>query len=103
MAKNGFLTRLQSQQKIALQLERERTIQWCADAWIMAINDVFKRKGHIVTECAQRAMQYAHDISEMTFEDAKGDRSLEYTKSKVDERLKEILGEDFQPWEDRYV
>ena len=38
----------------------------------------------------------------MTLTDAKDDKSLEYTKAKLDARLEELLGEDFQPWEERY-
>ena len=39
----------------------------------------------------------------MTLDDAKGDKSLEYTKAKLDGRLKELLGEDFVPWDERYT
>ena len=34
--------------------------------------------------------------------DGKTDKQLWYTKAKLDERLKQIYGEHFQPWEVRY-
>ena len=38
----------------------------------------------------------------MTITDAKDDRYIDYTKGKVDGLLKEILGDKFVPWEQRY-
>jgi len=102
MAKNAYLTKLQAQIDRQMHFQRKFTTAWCADAAIMAANEVFQRKGKKLVEFHNAFVKYSHEIAEMTLEDAKGDRSLEYTKAKVDQRLKEILGEDFVPWEERY-
>jgi hypothetical protein len=63
---------------------------------------VFQRKGEKLSEFQNAFVKYAHEIAEMTLEDAKSDKSIDYTKGKVDEKLKELLGDDFIPWEKRY-
>ena len=42
------------------------------------------------------------EIATMTVQDGKSDKQLWFTKAKLDERLKQICGEHFQPWEERY-
>ena len=100
--KNGYLARLQAQKAADLSFHRKFTTQWCADAAILAANEVFQRKGKKLVEFHNAFIRYAHEIAEMTLDDAKGDKSLEYTKYKIDERMKELLGEDFQSWDERY-
>ena len=104
MAKqSGYLQRLQQQRASDIKFHRYFTMQWCADAAILAANEVFQRKGKKLVEFHNAFIKYAHEIAEMTLDDAKGDRDLEYTKAKIDERMQELLGEDFQPWEERYT
>ena len=100
--KSGYLARLQQQKAADLSFHRKFTMQWCADAAILAANEVFQRKGKKLVEFHNAFVRYAHEIAEMTLDDAKGDKSLEYTKFKIDERLKDLLGDDFIPWDDRY-
>ena len=103
MAKNNnYLARLQAKKEAEMRLYRHFTIQWAADAAILAANEVFQRKGKKLVEFHNAFIRYANEIAEMTVEDAKGDKDIDYTKGKLDERLKELLGEDFQPWEVRY-
>ena len=103
MAKpNGYLVRLQQQKAAEMSFQRKFTIRWCADAAILAANEVFHRRGKALVEFNNAFVRYAHEIAAMTMDDAKADKSLEYTKYKVDERLKELLGEDFVPWDERY-
>ena len=103
MAKqSGYLARLQKQKAADISYNRKFTMQWMADAAILAANEVFQRKGKKLVEFHNAFIRYTHEIAEMTLDDAKGDKTLEYTKYKVDERLKDLLGEDFVPWEERY-
>lgn len=103
MAKqSGFVKRLQQKKVADIKYHRTFTMQWCADAAILAANEVFQRKGKKLVEFHNAFIRYSHEIAEMTMADARGDKSLEYTKTKLDERLQEILGEDFMPWDERY-
>lgn len=102
MAKNEFLKKIQQQKAADIQKQRLFTMQWCADAAVLAANEVFQRKGDKVAEFTTKFFEYSQDIAKMTLEDAKSDKTIEYTKYRLDERLKEILGEHFMPWEERY-
>ncbi len=93
---------MQEQKAYDIQRHRAFTIQWCADADIMAANEVFQRKGEKLVEFNNTFAQYAKMIAEMTLDDARDDKSIVYTKEKVDGRLKELLGDAFVPWDDRY-
>ena len=100
--KSGYLARMQAKKAADISFHRKFTMQWCADAAILAANEVFQRRGKKLVEFYNAFIRYSHEIAEMTLEDAQADKSLEYTKYKIDERLKELLGEDFQPWDERY-
>ena len=82
--------------------QRAFTIQWCADAALLAANDVFQRRGEKLVEFNKAMVEYANEIARMTLEDAKADKSIVYTKDKLDGRRKDILGDAFVPWEERY-
>lgn len=102
MAKNAYLAKLQAQKAFEMEQTRVFTMLWCADAAILAANEVFKRKGDKLVEFAKIMERYSQEIAKITLEDAKADKDIEYTKAKVDERLKAILGDSFQPWDERY-
>lgn len=99
---NAYLLKLQAQKAAEMARQRTFTIQWCADAAILAANEVFQRKGEKLVEFHNAFVKYAHEIAEMTLADAKDDKTIEYTKAKIDARLQELIGEDFLPWEERY-
>lgn len=101
--KNAYLAKLQAEKTDSLRFHRKFTMQWCADAAILAANEVFGRRGKKLVEFHKKFIEYAEGIARMTLEDAKGDKSIEYTREKIDGRLKELLGEDFQDWDTRYT
>ena len=103
MAKqSGYLARMKAQKAADISFHQKFTIAWCADAALLAANEVFHRRGEKIVEFNNVFVRWVNEIAKMTMEDAKDDKSLEYTKAKVDERLKEILGKDFVPWDERY-
>ena len=107
MAKNSGLLMRMNQQK-----EREKeevrqitslvTMQQAADAAIIALNECF----HFGPERSQRFFdefqRIFREIGSLCLEDAKSDAEIAYTKETVDRRLREVLGENFVPWEERY-
>ena len=102
MKPSGYLQRQQSQRQAEISFHRKFTMQWCSDAAILAANEVFQRRGDKIVEFHNAFVRFTNEIANMTLEDAKGDKTLEYTKSKVDGKLREILGKDFVPWDERY-
>lgn len=99
---NAYLARQQARMAAEIQYHRHFTMQWCADAAILAAHEVFQRKGDIIVEFFKAYKRLAEEIAQMTLDDAKDDRTIDYTKGKLDKQLKEILGDNFQPWEERY-
>lgn len=102
MVKNDYLRRLQEQKHREIMISRKFTMQFCADAAIMAANEVFHRRGDILADFHNKFCEYAEMIAEMVVEDAKADKEIEYSKVKVDKCLEELLGDKFQPWDERY-
>ncbi len=103
MGKNSkWLAEQQRKQAATISYHRRFTMQWCADAAILAAHEVFQRKGEKLAEFGEAFMRWAQKIAEITISDAKDDKHIDYTKGKVDGMLKEILGDAFTPWEERY-
>ena len=51
MAKSsGYLARMQAQKQAELHYHRRFTMQWCADAALLAANEVFQRRGKKLVE-----------------------------------------------------
>ena len=99
---SAYIQKIQAAQDAEISYQRKFTIQWCEDAAILAANEVFQRRGEKLAEFRDAYRRWADDIASMTIDDAKGDRSLEYTKDRLDARLREILGDAFESWDDRY-
>ena len=104
MAKpSAFAMKMQAKQAAEINYHRKFTTQWCEDAAILAANEVFQRRGDKLVEFRDAYRRWADDIARMTIDDAKGDRSLEYTKDRLDGRLRAVLPEkDFEDWGKRY-
>lgn len=100
---NAYLARLQSKKNAEMSYTRKFTIQWCEDAAVLAANDVFQRRGDKIAEFRESFCQWAYKIASTTLEDARDDKSIDYTKGTIDKMLLDVLGEEhFVPWEKRY-
>lgn len=103
MAKpSAFAMKMQAKQAAEINYNRKFTTRWCEDAALLAANEVFQRRGDKLAEFRDAYRRWADDIARMTIDDAKGDRSLEYTKDRLDARLREIMGDAFESWDERY-
>lgn len=74
-------------------------IQMCLDAAIIAANEVLQLGPKRVQRFQEAFSEALNEIATMSVEDA---ADLVYTKEKLDNRLKPILGEHFLPWDERY-
>lgn len=68
----------------------------------MAANDLFKMGPGRCEEFGKRIILYRNEISDLINLDAKDDPDIIYAKAKIDERLRQICGDKFDPWEVRY-
>lgn len=73
--------------------------QMCLDAAIVAANEVLDLGPTRVKAFVEEFSDALMAIAKMGVEDT---QDMEFTKTKVDARLKEICGENFVPWDERY-
>lgn len=87
--------------EVARRMNESRPVhtQMCLDAAMLAANEVLKMGPTYAESFAAAFSQALMEIAEMTVSDT---RDLEYTKDKLDARLQKIVGEKFQPWDERY-
>lgn len=89
---------------VAIQVANDRAVhtQMCLDAAMIAANEVFNMGPTRCKDFCEAFSKAINEIANMTVKDSKADKDLWYTKDKVDERLKKICGDYFQPCEIRY-
>lgn len=99
---SGMLKRMQAREARRGAERISFAIQMGMDAGVLAVNEVFGAGEKRAAEFCQVYNRIVNEIAEMTDEDARGDKEIAYTKAKVDQGLKRILGDRFHPWEERY-
>lgn len=98
MKKSGYIQRRDAQ-----NAEYNAVLaQMYLEVAIIAANEVFSLGPTRVLAYEAAFKRIRKEIASMTVQDGKTDKELWYTKAKLDERLKPIYGEHFQPWEERY-
>ena len=104
--KNDLLRRIEAKYAAhyaaLYQAKMRMTLQLAQDAAMIAANEVLQMGPGRAKEFALAFTEAVNDIGTMMFEDQQDDKEFVYTKARVDRRLKEICGENFQPWEERY-
>lgn len=85
------------------QAKLDMAMQVVQDAACFAAHDMFKMgPGRAIDFCAV-IRDYTNEMMRLMNSDLKDDQDFEYTKAKIDEALKRIVGEqNFTPWESRY-
>lgn len=97
--KNAYAVKLQQKK---FEEQANRTVvhtRMCLDAAIIAANEVLQLGPKRVQRFQEAFSEALNEIATMSVEDA---ADLVYTKEKLDNRLKPILGEHFLPWDERY-
>ena len=80
---------------------------FCADAAVIAAHEVFQRKGEIIAEFQESYQRWCQRIAKLVVEDSKTqarDNSyLEYSKTRIDEAVRDALTDKyFLPWDERH-
>lgn len=99
MAKrNAFLSAVSNQVAASQHIHS----QMCKDAAFLAANKVFNMGPGRVEKFSEAFDEALREIAIMTIKDGKHDKELWHTKDTLDRRMKQICGEHFVPWEERY-
>lgn len=92
--------------QLADQILREQTqirLQMMQDVALITASEVLGLGPGRAQAFIDKYIQTANEIAEIFVEDGKDDKQLWYSKAKLDERIKAIVGEDnFKPYEQRY-
>lgn len=103
---NAMLANIEAKYKSKYQAEFYDKIdvlkQMCIDSAFMAAADVFQMGPGRCESFGKAMMGYLQEMSLMMSADSKDDPELTYTCAKVDQRLKKICGDKFDPWDVRY-
>lgn len=99
---NPLIAGLQRKHQAELDGMRDFVQQLCCDVMLIAANAEFGfgperlKKLHDTYEAAY------DEYADLIRSDAQYDKGLEYAKGKIDLKLKQILGDYFESWEQRY-
>ena len=78
-------------------------LQMGQDAAMIAANEVFHMGASRAVAFCNAYTSAVNEIAHMVYDDQMDDPEFVWAKSKVDERIKNIVGEEnFVPWEVRY-
>lgn len=103
MAKpNAFLARMEAQYRAMSAHKVNVALQMAKDVADIAANEVFGMAEGRAEKWTKVYSETLNDMMQMVSQDGKDDPEFIYAKTKIDERLKQINGKHFQPWEVRY-
>ena len=107
MKKNNMLARHEAAIAYKLKAEYDAkldiALQMGLDAATIAANEVLGMGKGRAKDFLTRYIETYNLFARMITEDSKDDPSIDYSTSKIDQRIKSIVGDDvFRPWEERY-
>lgn len=99
---NPMLAKLEDRHKREMAYQKSFTIQQCCDMMLIAAHVAFGFGSDRLARLKEAYDSAFNEYADMAISDSADDPSIEYTKSKLDRKLKQILGDRFVPWEERY-
>lgn len=91
------------QEKIHVEIQRRFALQQAQDIAVIAIHTAFGFGAERAKKFCAAYSAVFEEYAKMAITDGKDDADIEYTRGKVDELLKETLGDAFVPWDERYA
>lgn len=101
--KNAFLAKQQARTEALCRTQRLFTIQQCSDMMLIAAADEFGFGADRLVRLKRKYDEVFAEYAKMAISDGADDPDIVYTREKVDRKLKQILGDAFSPWEERYL
>lgn len=99
--KNDFMTRIENKNRELMTLQRAFTIQQCIDIACITLAEL--GCGEVrVKRFVKTYKEIFTEWATMALDDDLSDHDLNYTKQKMDDRLRPLFGDTFEPWEQRY-
>lgn len=107
MKKNNMLARheaaIAGKLKAEYDAKLDIALQMGLDAATIAANEVLGMGKGRAKDFLTRYIETYNLFARMIAEDSKDDPNIDYSTSKIDQRIKSIVGDEvFRPWEERY-
>ena len=99
---NPMLAKIEARHRDQLRAQRLFTIQQCADMLLIAANAAFGFGADRLGKLEETYYAVFREYAELALDDGKDDPDIIYTRAKLDQKLAEIMGPNFRPWEERY-
>lgn len=94
--------KVQAEYQMKFDASMDMLAQLCCDVAFIAANRVFQMGEKRSKQFCDVLVEELDWAAALIDEDKQADKDYIYAKAKIDERLKQICGENFQPWEVRY-
>lgn len=100
---NPLLAKYEAMLEARYQKQLSIAMQIGLDAAVIAANEVLGMGAGRAAKFAAAQIEAVNKISNMIVVEDKDDPEMLWTKAKVDERIRKIVGEaNFVPWDERY-
>ena len=100
---NPLLAKYEAMDQAKFSAQLQIAMQMGLDAGMIAANEVLGMGAGRAEKFRTAYINAVNEMSRMTVVDDKDDPDFAWTKSKVDERIRKIVGEEnFVPWDERY-
>lgn len=99
MKHNSFLDRVEKQKQEAMVYTHRFTRQIMIDCTLIALNKEYGFGAERLKRFVATLLSIYAEYADLWNSDT---ADTEYARAKLDARLKQICGEYFQPWEERY-
>ena len=96
-------TRLLAEAKANYMKRLDMALQMSADGALMAADDTFDVNAYSAEKFHLAHIDYVNNIAKLFIEDSESDPECVFSKTDIDRRLKQIVGEEnFVPCDERY-
>ena len=99
---NPMLAGIEAKHLRDIARQRSFTLQQCCDMMLIAANAAFGFGPDRLSKLQETYEAVFREYAEMAVSDGADDPDIVYTRAKVDQKLEQILGDRFVPWEARY-
>lgn len=100
---NPLLAKYEAMLEARYRKQLQFAMQMGMDAGIIAANEVLGMGAGRADKFRTAYIETVNEISHMIVVDDKDDPDMEWAKAKIDERIRQIVGQDnFVPWDERY-
>ena len=100
---NPLLAKYQAMYEAKFQVQLQIAMQMGLDAGMIAANETLGMGAGRADKFRTAYIEAINQMTHMTVVDDKDDPEFLWTKAKIDDRIRKIVGEEnFIPWEERY-